>query len=55
MSYDENKRTIMVLYRLPEYYAVQVNNEDEYQIDYWSSIFLFQGQRTQTDLVRLDP
>ena len=29
-----NKRTMMVLYRSPEYKAVQVNNEDKYQIDY---------------------
>ena len=29
-----DKRTMMVLYRSPEYYAVQVNNEDKYQIDY---------------------
>ena len=34
----------MVLYRSPEYKAVQVNNEDKYQLDYSSSIFLFQGQ-----------
>ena len=26
-----NKRTMMVLYRSPEYKAVQVNNEDKYQ------------------------
>ena len=29
-----DKRTMMVLYSSPEYYAVQVNNEDKYQIDY---------------------
>ena len=45
----------MVLYRSPEYYAVQVNNEDKYQIDYWSSIFPFQGQITLTGLVSFDP
>ena len=32
--YIINKRTMMVLYRSPEYKAVQVNNEDKYQIDY---------------------
>ena len=30
----KNKRTMMVLYRSPEYQAVQVNNEDKYQIDH---------------------
>ena len=29
-----DKRTMMVLYRSPEYKAVQVNNEDKYQTDY---------------------
>ena len=29
-----NKRTMMVLYRSPEYLTVQVNNESKYQIDY---------------------
>ena len=41
----------MVLYRSPEYKAVQVNNEDKYQTDYKILIFLFQEQITQTDLV----
>ena len=27
-----DKRTMMVLYRSPEYYAVKVNNEDKYQM-----------------------
>ena len=31
---ERNKRTMMVLYRSPEYIAVQVNNEDKYQTDY---------------------
>ena len=30
----QNKRTMMVLYRSPEFLTVQVNNEDKYQIDY---------------------
>ena len=51
----ENKRTMMVLHRSPEYKAVQVNNEDKYQIDYQSWIFQFQEQITRTDLVWLDP
>ena len=46
---------MMALYRSSEYLAVQFNKEDKYQIDYWSSIFLFQGQITLTDLVLLDP
>ena len=29
-----NKRTMMVLYCSPEYKAVQVSNEDKYQIDF---------------------
>ena len=45
----------MVLYRRPEYKAVQVNNGDKYLIDYYCSIFLFQGQIKLTDLVLLDP
>ena len=31
---NKNKRTMMVLYRSPEYYAVQINNVDKYQIDF---------------------
>ena len=37
---------MMVLYRSPERYAVQVNNEDKYQVYNWSSIFLFQIENT---------
>ena len=29
-----DKGTMMVLYRSPEYKAVQLNNEDKYQTDY---------------------
>ena len=44
---------MMVLYRSPEYKAVQVNNEDKYQIDCSRLIFLFQEKKktTVTDLI----
>ena len=29
---NRNKRTMTVLYRSPDYYAVKVDNEDKYQI-----------------------
>ena len=34
LLYRVDKKTMMVLYRSPEYYTVPVNKENKYQIDY---------------------
>ena len=44
----------MVLYRSPEYYAVQVNNEDKYQIRLLKFNFSI-SRADNTDVVSFDP